>query len=506
MKKKKAMVLIILDGWGHRHSHEANAIAAAKKPNWDKFWQEYPHTLISGCGSSVGLPDGQMGNSEVGHLNIGAGRIVSQDLTRIDTEIANGKFFTNPVLLTAIDQAKNNNKAIHILGLLSPGGVHSHEQHIQALLQLAKQRHAPRVYIHAFLDGRDTPPRSALPSLQRLSPHIVTIVGRYYAMDRDKRWDRIQKTYDLLTNSNASYHAPNPEEALNMAYHRGETDEFVSPTLIHPVNESPIAIEEGDSVIFMNFRADRARELTYAFVDDHFNHFVRQHTPHVHFVTLTEYDVNLKNVSIAYPPQSLNNILPEYISKLGLQQLRLAETEKYAHVTFFFNGGIEQPYPGEERILIPSPHVATYDLQPEMSAPEVTDCLVKAITEQKYDMIICNFANADMVGHTGNFAATVKAIETLDTCLGKIVKALQTVDSEALITADHGNAELMFDDNTGQPHTAHTYELVPLLYIGRKAKVIKPDGILSDVAPTILYLMGLTKPQEMTGSTIFELE
>ncbi len=507
------LALIILDGWGYREETAANAIAAANKPHWDYLWGHYPHTLISGSGRCVGLPDGQMGNSEVGHLNMGAGRVVHQDFTRIDLAIENGEFFTNPTFVTAIDQAKKTNKAIHIFGLLSPGGVHSHENQIHALLDLAAQKQAPPVYIHAFLDGRDTPPRSALASLKKLEQHcqatgcgqIASLIGRYYAMDRDKRWDRIEKAYDLLASGIAEYHAEDAIAGLQLAYERGENDEFVKATSIHAANATPTAIADGDTVIFMNFRADRAREITHAFIDQHFDGFTRKQWPQLNsFITLTEYDANF-NVCVAFQPERLDNILGQYLSKLGLKQLRMAETEKYAHVTFFFNGGVEKAYPGEDRILIPSPQVATYDLQPEMSAYELTDKLVAEIHRKKYDVIICNFANPDMVGHTGNLAATVKAIETIDACLAKITHALLDAGGEALITADHGNAEKMFDDHTGQPHTAHTTERVPLIYVGRPAQPIKTNGILSDIAPTMLRLMGIAQPPEMTGMPLFEL-
>lgn len=500
-QRPRPMALIILDGWGYRENPEANAIASAKKPFWDFLWKNYPHTLITGSGRCVGLPDGQMGNSEVGHLNIGAGRIVYQDLTRIDLAISDGRFFSNPVLTKSIDHAVNSQKAIHVLGLLSPGGVHSHERHLEALLELIAKRNGKDVYVHAFLDGRDTPPQSAETSLRNFSKKgkIASIIGRYYAMDRDKRWDRVQKAYDLLTLGKADYTSPDPVTALRQAYERGESDEFVKPTSIIPVT-----INDGDTVIFMNFRADRAREITRAFVDKDFDGFIRERWPKVEFVTLTEYDSTF-NVPVAFEPQRLDNILGEYLSQLGLHQLRIAETEKYAHVTFFFNGGIEKPYPNEDRILIPSPRVATYDLKPEMSARELTKQLIEKIESQQYDLIICNFANPDMVGHTGNFSATVQAIETIDECLAKIIPALQSVGGEAIITADHGNAELMFDHQTHQPHTAHTHEKVPLIYIGRKAASSKSNGILSDIAPTLVYLMNLTKPQEMTGETLFKL-
>lgn len=512
MQRPRPLVLIILDGWGYREETHANAIAQAHKPHWNQLLATYPHTLISGCGRCVGLPDGQMGNSEVGHLNIGAGRIVHQDLTRIDLAIADKTFFANPILTSAVDQAMTHQKAIHLLGLLSPGGVHSHEKHIQAMVKLALERGAKEVYIHAFLDGRDTPPESAKDSLialekychQQSGAKIVSLIGRYFAMDRDKRFERIQNAYDLLTQGKASYHASDAITGLELAYERGETDEFVNATSIHTEGALPVVLKEGDTVIFMNFRADRAREMTRALIDPEFTGFKRAVWPNVSFISLTEYDATF-NIPVAYPSEPLEHMLGAYISSLGLRQLRIAETEKYAHVTFFFNGGRENPFPGEDRILIPSPHVATYDLKPEMSAYEVTNELVNAITSNQYDVIICNFANPDMVGHSGNLAATIQAIETIDRCLGQIIPALEKVNGEALITADHGNAEIMFDENTQQPHTAHTHEQVPLIYMGRKASVVKTDGILSDIAPTMLYLLGLSKPEEMTGQPIFKL-
>ena len=512
LNRPRPFVLIILDGWGHREEKQANAIAEAHKPHWNQCWASFPHTLISGCGHAVGLPDGQMGNSEVGHLNMGAGRVVYQDLTRIDHAIAKGEFFTNPVLIHSINQAVQSRKAIHILGLVSPGGVHSHERHIQAVVELANKQQATEVYIHAFLDGRDTPPRSAKASLAALTEQchklkcgkMVSLIGRYFAMDRDKRWERIQVAYDLLTQGKADYHATDAINALEQAYQRGETDEFVKATTIHPDDVKPITIQDGDTIIFMNFRADRAREITHAFIDTQFTGFVRSVWPRVNFITLTEYDSTFL-LPIAFPPERLENILGEYLSSLGLKQLRIAETEKYAHVTFFFNGGIEKPYAGEERVLIPSPKVATYDLKPEMSALPLTERLVAEIKKGSYDVIICNFANADMVGHTGNLPATISAIEILDQCIGKIVTALQEVGGEALITSDHGNAEIMFDEQTNQPHTAHTHEQIPLIYMGRKARVVKTEGILSDIAPTMLYLLGFAQPKEMTGESLFEL-
>jgi 2,3-bisphosphoglycerate-independent phosphoglycerate mutase len=512
--RPRPITLVILDGWGYREDPEANAILAAHKPNWDRLWQSYPHTILSGSGQCVGLPEGQMGNSEVGHLNMGAGRIVYQDFSRIDLAIQQGDFFQNAVLIQALNQAKKNNKAVHIMGLLSPGGVHSHEQHIHAMVKLAAKQQVQHVYIHAFLDGRDTPPQSATTSLESLmklceSLHcgqIASLVGRYYAMDRDNRWDRIQLAYDLLVMGRSEYQAETATEGLALAYARGETDEFVKPTCIHAKNKSPIAINDGDSVIFMNFRSDRAREITRAFTDPDFTGFTREKWPTLSsFTCLSEYDAR-HTLPVAFPPQSLDHIFSDVVSKRGLKQLRIAETEKYAHVTFFFNGGVETPFPGEDRVLIPSPiSIATYDLQPEMSAPELTARLVKEIKSEQYDVIICNFANPDMVGHTGNFSATVKAIETIDICLGKIAAAIQEVGGELLITADHGNAEKMFDHETNQPHTAHTTDPVPFIYIGRSAHIAIQDGKLSDIAPTLLYLMDIPQPQEMTGKNLLRL-
>ncbi|NVJ64847.1 MAG: 2,3-bisphosphoglycerate-independent phosphoglycerate mutase [Gammaproteobacteria bacterium] len=505
----KPMALIILDGWGYSEDPKDNAIMAAQTPNWDKYWAQYSKTLISGSGTDVGLPEGQMGNSEVGHLNLGAGRVVYQDYTRISKAIKDGDFFENPALLNAIDKAVANGKAVHLMGLLSPGGVHSHEEHIHAAIKLAKQRGAKQVYIHAFLDGRDMPPRSAKPSIELLEKEcadigvgrIATMTGRYYAMDRDNRWERVEAAYNMLTLGQAEYQFDSALEALNAAYARDENDEFVKTSIIG--DKAPIA--DGDAVIFMNYRADRARQMTRAFVDSDFNGFERKSKPQLaDFVMLTQYAADI-NTSVAYAPISMQNVLGEHLQNLGKTQLRIAETEKYAHVTFFFNGGVEQPFTGEDRELIPSPDVATYDLQPEMNASIVTDKLVNVIENQSHDVIICNFANPDMVGHTGNFEATVKAIEALDVCLGRIVSALEKVGGEALITADHGNAEKMADACTGQAHTAHTSEPVPLIYVGRKAQAAINDGVLSDLAPTMLTLMNLPVPAEMTGRPIFEL-
>ncbi len=507
-KAPKPMVLIVLDGWGHREATESNAILAAKTPHWDALWAKYPHSLISGSGEDVGLPDGQFGNSEVGHINLGAGRVVYQELTRITKAIRDGDFFDNAVLCAAVDAAVKNGKAVHIMGLLSPGGVHSHEDHLFAAIKLAAQRGAKHIYLHAFLDGRDTPPQSALASLQQAQricaqfpgARIATVCGRYFAMDRDKRWDRVEKAFNLLTRGDSDFAFADAEVALAAAYARGETDEFVQASRIG----EPIAMQDGDSLLFMNFRADRARQISRAFVDEKFDGFVRRATPHLHFVQLTQYAADIP-APVAYVSQALNNTLGQWLQDHGKTQLRIAETEKYAHVTFFFNGGVEQVFNGEERIMVPSPKVATYDLQPEMSASEVTDKMVDAIVQQKYDVIICNYANADMVGHTGNFDAAVKAIEALDTCIARVAEALQKVGGEALITADHGNAEQMHDSEVNQPHTQHTTELVPLLYIGRQARFIVKDGVLSDIAPTMLHLMGMPIPADMSGRVLLQV-
>jgi len=508
----KPMVLIVMDGWGYSEDPNSNAVFAAKKPVWDALWQHYPHTLIRTSGAEVGLPADQMGNSEVGHLNLGAGRVVYQEITRVSRAIKTGSFFTNHTLTNAVDLAVSSGKALHIMGLLSPGGVHSHEEHIHAMVELAVQRRATRIYLHAFLDGRDTPPQSAMDSLRAMQDkfstlgvgRIASLIGRYYAMDRDHRWPRIQAAYDLMTQGAAEFEATDAVSALQQAYDRGESDEFVQATRIVPPGSKVTHILDGDVVIFMNYRSDRARQITRPFIEPDFDGFARQIVPKLgSFVSLTEYNKEFA-VPVAFPAERLRNVFGEYISGLGLHQLRLAETEKYAHVTFFFNGGEEQPFPGEERILVPSPNVATYDLQPEMSAAQVTDKLVEAILSGVYDVIICNYANPDMVGHTGDFSAAVRAVETIDACLGRVLPALEQVGGEALITADHGNVEQMQGTDTGQVHTAHTTNRVPFVYVGRPAAAAA-TGALSDVAPTMLALMGIEIPAEMTGHSLVEL-
>jgi len=504
--KPKTVILLILDGWGNSDSTEFNAIYAAKKPVYDRLLKECPNTQICTSGSAVGLPAGQMGNSEVGHLNLGAGRVVYQEITRISRSIRTGSFFENNTLTSAVDMAINNGKALHIVGLLSPGGVHSHEEHIHAMVKLAAERGLEKIYLHAFTDGRDMPPKSVESSLHRMQEvfdeigkgRLASMVGRYYAMDRDHRWDRVQAAYDLIIDGTAVYEADDALTALQMAYDRGETDEFIKPTRIGET----VTINEGDVVINMNFRSDRARQITRSFIELDFDGFNRDSVPKLGtYVSLTEYNRDF-DIPVAFPPERLNNVFGEYISNLGLHQVRLAETEKYAHVTFFFNGGLETPFEGEDRILVPSPQVATYDLMPEMSAHQLTDDLVEAIDSGKYDAIICNYANGDMVGHTGNFDAAVSAIETLDQCLGRISSSVHRSNAELLITADHGNAEQMVDFEADQPHTAHTTNLVPLIYVGKREATLKDDGALCDISPTLLTMMGLKIPAEMTGHNL----
>lgn len=504
-------MLMILDGYGLRSEKHGNAIASAKKPNLDKIFKNWPNTQISASGSDVGLPDGQMGNSEVGHLNIGAGRIVYQDLTRISKAISDGDFFKNPVMENAIASCIEKNSALHLMGLLSDGGVHSHIDHLCALIKMAKQRNISQVYIHAFLDGRDVPPCSAGEYITTLEAKmaeiglgkIATIAGRYYAMDRDKRWERVEQAYNAMT-SGAELYAKSASEALENAYQRGENDEFVKPTSIFSENEKPSLVQDGDSVVFFNFRPDRAREITRCFVDDHFTGFSRKARPKdINFVCMTQYDATMPGVNVAFPPQTLENTLGEYISSLGLKQLRIAETEKYAHVTFFFNGGVEKENPGEDRILIDSPKVATYDLQPEMSAHLVTDQVINQIKSGKYDLIILNYANPDMVGHTGIMPAATKAIEAVDTCVGRVVDTMLDCGGQILLTADHGNAELEEDEN-GCPVTAHTTNPVPLVCIRKEPVPLLSGGRLCDLAPTLLELMNLPQPVEMTGRSLIE--
>nr|WP_086937799.1 2,3-bisphosphoglycerate-independent phosphoglycerate mutase [Thaumasiovibrio occultus] len=513
MSAKKPMALVILDGWGYREDSQSNAIANAKTPVMDELMANNPNMLINASGMEVGLPDGQMGNSEVGHTNIGAGRVVYQDLTRITKSIADGDFFENEALVSAMDKAIAAGKAVHLMGLMSPGGVHSHEDHIAAAVEMAAKRGAEKIYLHCFLDGRDTPPRSAQESLERFDAlfaklgkgRIASLVGRYYSMDRDNNWDRVEVAYDLLTQGEGEFTAASAVAGLEAAYARDENDEFVKATAIRAEGQPVAAMEDGDAVIFMNYRADRARQITRTFVPD-FAGFERKVFPQLaDFVMLTEYAADIP-LSIAYPPASLENTLGEWLSKHGKKQLRISETEKYAHVTFFFNGGVEDEFDGEVRSLVNSPKVATYDLQPEMSSEELTDKLVAAITGGEYDYIICNYPNGDMVGHTGVYDAAVQACEAVDACIGRVVEAIRSVDGQLLVTADHGNAEMMVNPETGGIHTAHTNLPVPLLYVGSKDLAPVATGSLSDIAPTMLSLTEMEIPAEMTGKALFNLK
>lgn len=506
---KKTTALIILDGWGHREEKDSNAIAHANKPVLDGLCATNTNTLISGSGLDVGLPPGQMGNSEVGHVNLGAGRVVYQDFTRVTKAIDDGDFFENSVLTENLDKAIEADKAIHVMGLLSAGGVHSHEDHIFALLKMAVKRGAKKLYLHAFLDGRDTPPRSAkgpLESAESVFAELgggktASVVGRYYAMDRDSRWDRVEAAYNLIAHGKGAEFASSAVEALDASYQREQNDEFVQATIIGEA----VPLEDGDAVFFMNFRADRAREISRPFVEKDFNEFDKgKHIELNAFVTLTQYAESI-DAPAAFPPVPLVNVMGDWLAQHNKTQLRISETEKYAHVTFFYSGGREDLYEGEERILIPSPKVATYDLQPEMNSAELTDKLVTAIDSGKFDVIVCNYPNGDMVGHTGNFDAAVKACEAVDACVGRIVEAIKRNGGDCLITADHGNAEKMQDEKTGQAHTAHTSELVPFIHVGQKSTA-RTGGTLSDVAPTMLHLMGIEQPKEMTGKPIVTLD
>lgn len=503
----KPLVLLILDGWGHREPGPDNAISLAKTPTWDRLWQDQPHSLLETSGAAVGLPPGQMGNSEVGHMNIGAGRIVYQEFTRISHAIETGEFFSNPVLCDTVDRAAASGGTVHIMGLLSPGGVHSHDEHFQATVRLAASRAPAAIRVHAFLDGRDTPPRSAADSLQAMGEllHSIdgaafgSVTGRYFAMDRDERWDRVYRAWEALVEGRSDYRYDNASKALEAAYERGESDEFVSPSVVGDY----AGMRDGDSVIFVNFRADRARELSRAFVEPGFAGFERRVPQLSAFTGMTEYLAGLP-MHVAFPPDTLPDLFGEIISRAGLRQLRIAETEKYAHVTFFMNGGVDTPFPGEERRLIPSPQVATYDLQPQMSAPELARQLTDAIKSGEFDVILCNVANPDMVGHTGSLAAAITAVEAVDQCLAAVCEALDQAGGELMITADHGNVEQMTDPATGQAHTAHTTNPVPFVFRGREVQGIS-NGSLRDLAPTMLLLLGIEQPAAMTGKPLFEL-
>ena len=509
----KLTMLMILDGFGENNHKDGNAVKLANTPNIDKLMKKYPTTKIAASGLAVGLPEGQMGNSEVGHTNIGAGRVVYQELTRITKSIEDGDFFSNEEFINAIENCKKNNSKLHILGLVSDGGVHSHNRHLYGLLEMAKRRDFENVYVHCFLDGRDTPPASAENYIQELEEKmkekgvgkIASLSGRFYAMDRDKRWNREQKAYDAMVFGKGET-AGTAINAIESSYQKEVFDEFVEPTVIMNGDKPVATIEDGDSVIFFNFRPDRARQITRALVDPEFNEFETKKM-NLYFVCFTSYDETMPNVEVAFKKEPLKNTFGEYISKNGYTQLRIAETEKYAHVTFFFNGGEEKQYPGEDRILVPSPKVETYDMQPEMSAYEVTDKVLDAISQDKYDAIILNYANTDMVGHTGSLSAAIKAVETIDECVGKVVKLVEEKQGNLLITADHGNAEQMIDYKTGEPHTAHTTNPVPLILVSADKNLkLKQGGKLADLAPTMLDLMNLEKPEEMTGESLLDRE
>lgn len=504
---KKPVLLMILDGWGIAPASSSNAAAVAATPCLDKFFAEYPHTKLEASGGAVGLPDGQMGNSEVGHLNIGAGRIIYQELTRITKAVKDGDFFTNPVLTDVMAKTKAAGKALHLMGLLSDGGVHSHLEHVIALVEMARQQGLEKVYVHAFLDGRDVGPKTAVTYLQQLQEamrqigvgKIATVSGRYYAMDRDKRWERTEKAYRALVLGEGE-HAEDAVSGVERSYAQGITDEFVIPFI---VGENDGRITAGDGIVFFNFRPDRARQMTRALSETEFDGFQRpEGVLPVNFVCMTLYDATIA-APVAFPPQTYEDTLGEVLAKQGLQQLRIAETEKYAHVTFFFNGGVEAPNAGEERILIPSPKVATYDLQPEMSAREVTEALLTELDKDRFDMVILNFANPDMVGHTGVLQAAVKAMETVDECAGRIVAKVLALGGSVCITADHGNLEKMTDETTGQPHTAHTTNPVPFILVSNEEHKLH-SGILADIAPTLLELLHIDKPAAMTGSSLME--
>jgi len=506
MERRTPLLLLILDGWGVREAAPDNAITAGDTPNWDRIWQACPHSLLQTSGEAVGLPAGQMGNSEVGHMNIGAGRVVHQELTRITRAIEDGEFESNTALVETVDAAGDS--TVHVMGLLSDGGVHSHEDHFLAAIELAAARHAGTVAVHVFTDGRDTAPRSAQASINKLQEcldtlanvRIASVSGRYWAMDRDQRWNRIQRAWNAIVHATAEFRTDTALEALEAAYARDENDEFVQPTVI----DAGVPVRDGDSVVFINFRADRARQLSHALIDREFNAFDGQRPELAALATMTRYESDL-DARVAFPPTRMEQLLGEVLARAGLGQLRIAETEKYAHVTYFFNGGREQVFDGEDRKLIPSPDVATYDLKPEMSAPELTRELVAAIASGNWPVIICNVANPDMVGHSGKFEAAVSAVEAVDRLLGEVERAVAEAGGELLVTADHGNVEQMADPETGQPHTAHTVNPVPLVFVGRAARM-NGEGSLRDIAPTMLDLLGLEIPDPMTGSPLVQID
>lgn len=514
MNKRGPIALIIIDGWGYSPEREGNAIALADKPFYDELLEKYPHTLLEASGSRVGLPAGIMGNSEVGHLNMGSGRVIRMDVSRIDYAIEKTReFFQNEALTRVMDAAKADNKQLHLMGLLSDGQVHSSQEHLYALLRMAKERGLSRVYVHCFLDGRDVPPMSAYGYVEALQVQaskigcgrIASCIGRYYAMDRDKRWERTERAYNLLVNATGE-RCIDPVEAIKRSYERGISDEFVEPIVVERETGEPVAtIQNGDSIIFFNFRPDRARQITRALTEGGFGGFSTPHRPQVNFACFTQYDATF-NLPVAFPPQHHENVLAEVFGRVGVRNYRLAETEKYAHVTYFFNGGVEKEYPCERRLLVPSPKIATYDLEPEMSAFKVTDKVLRAIEEGETDVFIINFANPDMVGHTGKLDKTIEACQYVDTCLGWITKAIRTARGTTLITADHGNAEQMIDRTTGQPHTAHTTNLVPFHLIDEASRglSLREGAALEDVAPTILGLLGVEQPAEMTGRDLRE--
>ncbi|HEY7396329.1 MAG TPA: 2,3-bisphosphoglycerate-independent phosphoglycerate mutase [Gemmatimonadaceae bacterium] len=505
--QKRPVVLVVLDGWGYRPEREGNAIALAMTPTWDALVTRYPGTLLHASGLAVGLPEGQMGNSEVGHLNLGAGRVVMQDLVRIDNTIRDRSFFSNQAFTSVCDAAVRNNGTVHLMGLIGNGGVHAIDKHLFALIDLCAERKVPRVAIHALMDGRDTMPRSGLGYMQRLLDYakgravVASLGGRYFGMDRDKRWDRTEKWYQVSV-LGVGPEASDPLEVIRAAYERNETDEFITPTVIVKDGHAVAPMRDGDSLICFNYRADRMRQIVRSLVQPDFDGFDVGKRPRLSIVTMTTYDRTL-DVPVAFPPQSMANIVGEVVSNAGMSMFRTAETEKYAHVTYFFNGGVETPFPCEERLLVPSQKVATYDLMPEMSAPGVTDVLCSAIEKRDHDFILCNYANGDMVGHTGSMPATIAAVETVDTCLARVLESAERAGARLLVTADHGNCELMIDPETGGPHTAHTSNPVPFIVVDPDGdRPLRPGGALCDVGPTLLTMLGLEQPVEMTGNDL----